>query len=44
MQKTEWRYIENFCDPELFQQAYELIEDESPNYLLNPREAVDFIH
>ncbi len=39
MQKTEWRYIENFCDPELFQQAYELIEDESPNYLLEPAEA-----
>ncbi|MBK8511599.1 MAG: hypothetical protein IPL56_04995 [Saprospiraceae bacterium] len=26
MQKPDWRYIENFVDPDLFQKAYDLVE------------------
>lgn len=40
MQKVEWRLIENFVDAELFQQAYDLVENDlSPSYELKEGDA-----
>ncbi len=40
MQKVEWRLVENFVEAELFQQAYDLVEDEiNPQYELVEGEA-----
>ncbi|MEO5583745.1 MAG: hypothetical protein ABIR66_13725 [Saprospiraceae bacterium] len=39
MQKPEWRFIENFVDPELFQQAYEFVESNEDKLSLQPGEA-----
>ena len=40
MQKVEWRLVENFVEAELFQQAYDLVENEqNPSYELKEGEA-----
>ena len=38
MQKPEWRYIENFVDPDLFQLSYEYVEAQSENLILQQGE------
>jgi hypothetical protein len=39
MQKPEWRYIENFVDPDLFQQAYDYVESNEGLLSMVPGEA-----